>query len=105
MTLEDAQGCIKEDERYCTVRVEEPDLIKYNPNPLLQFLLPSFSGKTLIRKNLCMGLDREKKPSFSVNKLYFTKGDKPRCERMMRVLQRRNCKTSAEWVRHEIAKR
>lgn len=29
MNLEQALGCVREDEKFMTVRVEEPDLIKY----------------------------------------------------------------------------
>lgn len=29
MTIDDAQGCIREDDRFLSIRVEEPDLFKY----------------------------------------------------------------------------
>lgn len=51
MTLEDATGCIREDNQFDTIRVEEPDLFKYHPLPLLQFVMPTFSAKTLIRED------------------------------------------------------
>ena len=35
MTLEDAYNCITEDQKYDTIRVEEPDLFAFKPLPLL----------------------------------------------------------------------
>lgn len=35
MTLEDAYNCIQEDQKYDTIRVEEPDLFQFRPLPLL----------------------------------------------------------------------
>lgn len=35
LTLDDAISCIRDDKKYETIRVEEPDLCKYQPLPLL----------------------------------------------------------------------
>jgi len=72
MTLDDAVGCIREDSTYDTIRVEEPDLFKYQPLPLLQFIMPTFSAKTLIRKNRSLGIDKIPMPDFSLNHSYHS---------------------------------
>jgi hypothetical protein len=58
MTLEDAISSITEDQKYDTIRVEEPDLFKFKPMPILQLTMPSFGKKTLIRENKNLGLDK-----------------------------------------------
>ena len=35
MSLDDAFNCISEDQKYDTIRVEEPDLFQFRPLPLL----------------------------------------------------------------------
>jgi ATP-dependent helicase/DNAse subunit B len=35
MTIDDAYNCIQEDQKYDTIRVEEPDLCAYRSLPLL----------------------------------------------------------------------
>jgi len=35
LTIDDALGCIVEDRKYETIRVEEPDLFEWKPLPLL----------------------------------------------------------------------
>ena len=67
MTLEDAYSCISEDTKFDTIRVEEPDLFQFKPLPLLQFIMPSFGKKTLIRENSTLGLDRVPMPDMSLN--------------------------------------
>jgi hypothetical protein len=56
--------------------VEEPDLFKYQPLPLLQFCMPSSGKKTIIRENKSLGLDKEenkeKNKQFTLNKYFFT---------------------------------
>lgn len=71
MTLEDAFNCIKEDSRFDTIRVEEPDLFQFRPLPLLQFIMPTFGKKTLIRENSNIGLDKTAQPNMSLNDFYF----------------------------------
>lgn len=62
MSIEDAFNCIKEDNKYDTIRVEEPDLFTYKPLPLVQFIMPTFGRKTLIRENKLIGLDKVPMP-------------------------------------------
>ena len=58
LTLDDALDCIVEDRKYETIRVEEPDLFEWKPLPLLQFIMPTFGKKTIIRYNKSLGLDK-----------------------------------------------
>lgn len=74
MTIEDAYNCIHEDQKYDTIRVEEPDLFSYKPMPLLQFIMPTFGKKTLIRENRNLGLDKVPMPELSLNQ-FFTMRD------------------------------
>ena len=70
MTLEDAYNCITEDQKYDTIRVEEPDLFAFKPLPLLQFIMPTFGKKTLIRENRNLGLDKVPMPELSLNQFF-----------------------------------
>ena len=65
--MEDAYNCITEDQKYDTIRVEEPDLFKFKALPLLQFIMPTYGKKTLIRENKNLGLDRVPLPELSLN--------------------------------------
>ena len=67
MTVDDAYNCITEDSKFDTIRVEEPDLFTYKPLPLLQFIMPTFGKKTLIRENKTIGLDKVPLPDLSLN--------------------------------------
>lgn len=62
MTIEDAVSSISEDRKYDTIRVEEPDLFRFQPLPILQLAMPSFGKKTLIRENKNLGLDKVAQP-------------------------------------------
>lgn len=73
MTLEDATGCISEDTKYDSIRVAEPDLTVHKPLPILQFCMPTYSGKTLIRKNNTLGLDKYRNEEFSLKKCFTTR--------------------------------
>jgi hypothetical protein len=101
MTIEDATTCISEDTKYDTIRVEEPDLFKFQPLPILQFCLPTYSGKTLIRRNNNLGLDKYCREDFRV-KDCFTTRDKDRTDHMLETLKKRNCKINPEVVKAEI---
>ena len=57
MTLDDAVNCIKEDIEFETIRIEEPDLHKHRTLPVLQFIMPTMSKKSLIRPSKCLNLD------------------------------------------------
>ena len=71
MTVDDAISCITEDSKYDTIRIEEPDLFKFKPCPILQLCMPSFGKKTLIRENKSLGLDKVAQPMISLNNFLF----------------------------------
>jgi hypothetical protein len=72
LTLDDALAMISDDTEFETVRVEEPDLFKYQKHPILEFALPSLGKKTLVRKNKSLNMDRYPQKDFTLNKYYFT---------------------------------
>ena len=72
MTIDDALDRITEDRKYETIRVEEPDLFEWKPLPLLQFIMPTFGKKTIIRKHRSLNLDKERNPSFTLKSCYFS---------------------------------
>lgn len=71
MTIDDAISSISEDQKYDTIRVEEPDLFKFQPLPILQLAMPSFGKKTLIRENKNLGLDKVAQPNISLGNFLF----------------------------------
>ena len=72
MTLDDALDCIVEDRKYETIRVEEPDLFSWKPLPLLQFIMPTFGKKTIIRFNKSLNLDKRRDEEFSLTQHYYS---------------------------------
>lgn len=104
LTLDDAIGCIREDRKYETIRVEEPDLFKYQPLPLLQFVMPSSGKKTIIRENKSLGLDKEPIPSFSLNKYYYTHNPAD-SDRQLKKLKRRMCRFNMTYLKTEMENR
>lgn len=98
MTIEDAYNCINEDNKYDTIRVEEPDLFEFRPMPLLQFIMPTFGKKTLIRENRALGLDKVPLPEMSLNQ-FFTMRNSESTNHRLKVLQKRNCRFSHQKLR------
>ena len=90
MTVEDAISCIKEDNQFQTIRIEEPDLFIYKPMPLLQFIMPTFGNKTLIRDNKTIGLDKLRQPEFSLTPFYYST-DYEKTNHMFKILKKRYC--------------
>ena len=72
MTFDDALDCIEDDTQYETIRVEEPDLFDWKPLPLLQFIMPTFGKKTIMRENRALGLDKKRNEDFSLNNFLFS---------------------------------
>ena len=90
MTFDDALDCIEDDNSYETIRVEEPDLFEWKPLPLLQFIMPTFGKKTIIRENRTLGLDKKRNEDFSLNDFLFS-DDPEFTTRKMNILQKRKC--------------
>ena len=89
LTLDDALDCISEDRKYETIRVEEPDLFEWKPLPLLQFIMPTFGKKTIIRYNKTLDLDKRQNEDFTLKKFLYT--DAPATtDHMLSKLRKRN---------------
>lgn len=89
LTIDDALDCIVEDRKYETIRVEEPDLFEWKPLPLLQFIMPTFGKKTIIRFNKSLQLDRRASEDFTLKKFLYT-DDAATTDHMMAKLRKRN---------------
>lgn len=89
LTLDDALDCIVEDRKYETIRVEEPDLFEWKPLPLLQFIMPTFGKKTIIRFNKSLGLDKRQNEEFSLKDFLYT-DDPKTTNHMLAKLRKRN---------------
>jgi hypothetical protein len=88
MSFDDAMDCIREDDEFETIRIEEPDLQVYKPLPVLQFVMPTMSKKTLIRPSKCMNLDKGTREDFSLKQFFFS--DRPKdTDKMMTILKKR----------------
>jgi len=61
---------IKEDKKYETIRVAEPDLFPYKKLPLVQFVKPTIISR--IRFNKSIPEERLSDPNFTLTDFYFT---------------------------------
>lgn len=104
MTFDDAMDFIEEDTKYETIRVEEPDLFEYKPLPLLQFIMPTFGKKTIVRENRTLGLDKKRNEDFSLDDFLFT-NDAEFTSRKMEILKKRKCHFKPARLRAELEKR
>ena len=104
LTLDDAIDCIVEDKKYETIRVEEPDLFEWKPLPLLQFIMPTFGKKTIIRYNKSLGLDKRVNEDFTLNKFLYT-DDPKTTNHMMSKLRKRNYNLKMSNLKAQLASR
>ena len=104
MTIDDALDCIVEDRKYETIRVEEPDLFEWKPLPLLQFIMPTFGKKTIIRFNKSLQLDRRASEDFTLKKFLYT-DDAPTTDHMMAKLRKRNYNLKMSQLTAQLASR
>jgi hypothetical protein len=87
LSFEDAMECIKEDQVYATIRMQEPDMFDYKPIPLTQFMMPTMCSNTLIAKRRT-NLDTGNSKNFSLMKRLFS--DNPeKTNRMLDILKKR----------------
>ena len=92
MTFDDALDRITEDKKYETIRVEEPDLFEWKPLPLLQFIMPTFGKKTIIRENRSLNLDKAMNEEFTLRKFLFSaKDEKEDTDTKLALLKKRKC--------------
>lgn len=104
LTFDDAMDFIEEDTKYETIRVEEPDLFEYKPLPLLQFIMPTFGKKTIVRENRSLGLDKKRNEDFSLDDFLFT-NDTDFTGPKMSILKKRKCHFKPARLRAELEKR
>ena len=104
MTVDDAYNCITEDNKFDTIRVEEPDLFGYKPLPLLQFIMPTFGRKSLIRENKTIGLDKVPLPELSLNQ-FLTMRNADDNNQKLKILQKRYCRFSKQNISRILKER
>ena len=102
MTLDDALDCIVEDRKYETIRVEEPDLFEWKPLPLLQFIMPTFGKKTIIRYNKSLNLDKRGNEDFTLRDFLYT-DDAKTTNHMMNSLRKRNYNLKMSNLKAQLA--
>lgn len=90
---------IVEDHKYETIRVEEPDLFDWKPLPILQFAMPTFGKKTVIRRTRSLELDKHPNPDFKL-KDYLFSDDRQMTDNMLDLIQKRKCHLKIEKLRH-----
>jgi len=106
MNFEDAISCIREDKKYETIRVEEPDLFKYKPLPLLQFIMPTFGPKNIIKTNKSLGIDKSTNPDFTLKNFYFAEKDKAEfTKHKLDALKKRRCRLNEKQLRETLDQR
>ena len=92
MTIDDALDRITEDTKFETIRVEEPDLFEWKPLPLLQFIMPTFGKKTIMRENKSLNLDKEPNEELTLRNFFFSsQEEKADTEKTLEKLKKRKC--------------
>ena len=106
MTIDDALDRITEDTKFETIRVEEPDLFEWKPLPLLQFIMPTFGKKTIMRENRSLNLDKEPNEDLTLRNFFFSsKEEKPETEKTLEKLKKRKCHLKLQTLRAQIQQR
>lgn len=86
--------CLKEDQRYDTIRVTEPDMFPRKALPLLQFIKPIL-GNFKVQFNRSLPPDKFADPNFTLKDFFFT-DNKQKTDRYLGILQNRNCHFNME---------
>jgi len=73
--FEDLMECLKEDKKYDTIRVTEPDMFPRKPLPLVQFTKP-IHGNFKVQYNKSLPPDKFADPNFTLRDYIFS-DDKP----------------------------
>ena len=81
--------CLKEDTKYDTIRVTEPDMFPRKPLPLIQFTKPIY-GNFKVQLNKSLPPDKFADPNFTLRDYIFS-DNKAETDKKLKILQNRSC--------------
>jgi hypothetical protein len=94
LTFEDLMGCLREDQKYDTIRVTEPDMFPRKTLPLIQFTKPIY-GNFKVQYNKSLPPDKFADPNFTLRDFIFSE-NKAQTDRRLKILQNRSCHSNME---------
>lgn len=86
--------CLKEDKKYDTIRVTEPDMFPKRSLPLVQFTKP-IHGNFKIQFNKSLPSDKFADKNFTLRDYIFS-DNKPKTDAQLRILSNRSCHFNME---------
>ena len=94
MEFEDLLGCLREDNKYDTIRVTEADMFPKRSLPLIQFTKP-IHGNFKIQYNKSLPPDKFADPNFTLRDFIFS-DDRKYTDTALKVLKNRSCHENME---------
>lgn len=98
--FEDLMDCLKEDKKYDTIRVTEPDMFPRRSLPLIQFTKP-IHGNFKVQYNKSLPPDKFSDPNFTLREFIFS-DNKPVSDRYLKILSNRSCHFNMEKLQKKL---
>jgi len=92
--FEELMECLKEDRKYDTIRVTEPDMFPKRSLPLVQFTKP-IHGNFKIQYNKSLPADKFADKNFTLRDYIFS-DNKPKTDSQLKILSNRSCHFNME---------
>ena len=92
--FDDLMDCLKEDNKYDTIRVTEPDMFPRRNLPLVQFTKP-IHGNFKIQYNKSLPPDKFANKNFTLRDFIFS-DDKAKTDASLKILTNRSCHFNME---------
>ena len=98
--FDDLMNCLREDHKYDTIRVTEPDMFPQCRLPLIQFVKPIL-GNFKVQYNKSLPPEKFSDPSFTLRDYMFT-DNKPLTDAALKILQNRSCHFNKEALMNQL---
>ena len=98
--FEDLMECLKEDKKYDTIRVTEPDMFPRRSLPLIQFTKP-IHGNFKVQFNKSLPADKFADKNFTLRDFIFS-DDKPYTDKFLKILNNRSCHFNMEKLQKRL---
>jgi hypothetical protein len=98
--FEDLMDCLKEDKKYDTIRVTEPDMFPRRSLPLVQFTKP-IHGNFKVQYNKSLPPEKFSDPSFTLRDYIFS-NNKGLTDGSLKILTNRSCHFNMEQLQKKL---
>ena len=98
--FEDLMECLKEDKKYDTIRVTEPDMFPRRALPLVQFTKP-IHGNFKVQYNKSLPADKFADPNFTLRDFIFS-DNKPYTDNFLKIISNRSCHFNMEKLQNKL---